>query len=105
FRALPGRSVFRSDLTSGVVDPRSIPFTDKVVRAGLVLDTRDNEIDPHKGVAGEALFASGTGYTRTTAGARVYVHPLRKLILAGRLAAEGMGGNPPLAAQELMESP
>lgn len=104
FRALPGRSVFRDDRAARVVDPGTIPFTDKVVRAGVVLDTRDHEIDPHRGVAAEALFASGTGYTRTTTSARVYVHPFQRLVLAGRLAAEGTGGNPPLAAMELMES-
>jgi outer membrane protein assembly factor BamA len=104
FRALPGRSVFGSDLAAGVVDPGTLPFTDKVVRAGIVLDTRDNELDPRRGVAAEALFASGTGYTRTTASARVYVNPVRRLTLAGRLAAEGTGGNPPLAALEVMES-
>src|SRR2546425_3059650 len=89
FRALPGRSVFRNDLAAGVVDTGTIPFTDKVLRAGIVLDTRDNEMDPHRGVAAEALFASGTGYTRTTTSARVYVHPFRRLVLAGRLAAGG----------------
>lgn len=104
FRALPGRSVFRDDRAARVVDPGTIPFTDKVVRAGVVLDTRDHEIDPHRGVAAEALVASGTGYTRTTTSARVYVHPFQRLVLAGRLAAEGTGGNPPLAAMELMES-
>jgi outer membrane protein assembly factor BamA len=104
FRALPGRSVFLGDLTSGVVDPSALPFTDKVVRAGVVLDNRDNEIDPRHGIAAEALFASGTGYTRTTGGARAYVSPLPRLVLAGRLAAEGTGGNPPIAAQEVMES-
>ena len=104
FRALPGRSVFRDDLAAGVVDTGTIPFTDKVLRAGIVLDTRDNEMDPHRGVAAEALFASGTGYTRTTTSARVYVHPFRRLVLAGRLAAEGTGGSPPLAAMELMET-
>src|SRR5256885_11676379 len=61
-------------------------------------------IDPHRGVAAEVLFASGTGYTRTTTSARVYVHPFQRLVLAGRLAAEGTGGNPPLAAMELMET-
>src|SRR5256885_6559218 len=61
-------------------------------------------MDPHRGVAAEALFASGTGYTRTTRSAGVYVHPFGPLVLAGRLAAEGTGGTPPLAALELMES-
>jgi len=104
FRPLPGPSVFRRDLAAGTVDPSTVPFTDKEVRAGLVLDTRDLELDPHAGVFAEALFASGTGYTRTTADARLLVHPQARLVLAGRLAAEGMGGDPPLAAQELMES-
>ncbi|HYT69806.1 MAG TPA: BamA/TamA family outer membrane protein [Gemmatimonadales bacterium] len=104
FRLLPGQSVFRRDLASGVVDPGTVPFTDKVVRAGVIVDTRDNEIDPHSGLFVEALFAGGSGYTRTTAHARVHAHPFRKLILAARLAAEGMGGTPPLAAQLEMES-
>jgi outer membrane protein assembly factor BamA len=104
FRALPGPSVFRNDLASGAVDAGAVPFTDRVVRVGVVFDTRDHEIDPHEGVIAEALFASGTGYTRTTADMRVQVHPFERLILAGRLAAEGMGGDPPLAAQQVMES-
>jgi outer membrane protein assembly factor BamA len=103
FRALPGRSVFRQAL-GGAVDTSLIPLTDKAIRAGLVVDTRDNELDPHAGFVLEALFASGTGYTRTTAGARVFVHPLTPVVLAARLAGEGMGGNPPLAAQIEMES-
>ncbi len=104
FRALPGPSVFRDDLAAGRVDPSTVPFSDKVVRAGVVLDTRESEVDPHTGVLVELLFASGTGYTRTTGNAQVQVRPLHRLVLAGRLAAEGMGGNPPLAAQQEMES-
>jgi len=104
FRALPGPSVFLTDLTAGTVDPATVPFTDKVVRAGLVLDTRESEVDPHTGIFVEALFASGTGYTRTTGDARLQVRAVRRLVLAGRLAAEGMGGNPPVAAQQEMES-
>jgi len=104
FRELPGPSAFRRDLAAGVVDPGTVPFTDRVVRAGLVLDTRDHEIDPHRGIFVEALHARGPGYTRTTANARVQVHALERLILAARLAGEGMGGDPPLAVQMTMES-
>ncbi len=104
YRALPGPSVFARDLAGGAVPPATVPFTDKVIRVGIVVDTRDHEIDPHAGVLLEALFASGTGYTRTTGGARVQAHPLAKLVLAGRVAAEGMGGTPPLAVQQEMES-
>jgi outer membrane protein assembly factor BamA len=104
FRALPGASVFRTDLNAGTVDPGALPFTDHVLRVGVVIDTRDNEVDPHAGVLFATLFASGAGYTRTTADARVQVHPAGRLVLAGRLAAERMGGTPPLAAQQEMES-
>lgn len=104
FRTLPGVSVFRRDLTAGAVDPATLPFNDHVVRVGVVVDTRDNEVDPHAGAVLEALFASGNGYTRTTANARLQVRPAGRLVLAGRLAAEGMGGVPPLAVQEEMES-
>ncbi|HEX4628965.1 MAG TPA: BamA/TamA family outer membrane protein [Gemmatimonadales bacterium] len=105
FRALGGgASVFGADLSSGVVDPATIPFTDGVVRAGVVFDNRDSETDPHRGALLEVLFASGHGYTRTTADARVQVRPVSRLVLAGRLASEGMGGTPPLAAQQEMES-
>jgi outer membrane protein assembly factor BamA len=97
FRTLPGRSVFRRDSAF-------IPFTDRTVRAGLVLDTRDNEVAPHSGVVVEGLFASGPGYTRTTGSVRVFVHPLKRLFFAARLAGEGMGGSPPLATQLEMES-
>jgi outer membrane protein assembly factor BamA len=104
FRALPGASVFGADLSSGAVDPATVPFSDRVVRAGVVFDNRDSETDPHRGALLELLFASGHGYTRTTADARVQVRPVSRLVLAGRLASEGMGGNPPLAAQQEMES-
>jgi outer membrane protein assembly factor BamA len=104
FRSLPGPSVFRASVASGVVDSATIPFNDGVARAGVVLDTRDNELDPHAGVLLEGLFASGKGYTRTTGVLRAYVHPLERLVLAGRLAGEDMGGTPPVAAQQWMES-
>lgn len=103
FRTLPGQSVFRRDLAAGTVQAATA-FDDKVVRAGVVLDTRDNEIDPHTGLFVEALFASGTGYTRTTANARAHLRPVERLILAGRIAGEGTGGHPPLAAELEMES-
>lgn len=104
YRNLPGESIFARDRASGAVDSSTVPFDDTQVRAGVVLDTRDNEIDPHRGVFAEALYASGTGYTRTTVAARVYVHPVERLIVAARCAGERMGGKPPVAVQMVMES-
>jgi hypothetical protein len=104
FRTLPGESRFRRDLASGVVDSATVPFSDYVVRGGLVVDWRDQEVDPHRGVFVEGLVGRGRGYTRTTAGARVYLHPFEKVMLAARLAGERMTGSPPVAAQLTMES-
>jgi outer membrane protein assembly factor BamA len=52
----------------------------------------------------EGLVGRGRGYTRTTAEARVYLHPFEKVMLAARLAGERMTGSPPVAAQMTMES-
>ncbi len=104
FRALPGSSIFRRSVAQGVVDPTTIPFVDRTVGVGVVLDTRDNELYPHSGTVLEGLFTNGRGYTRTTAAARVYVPVTPRFVLAGRVAGEKMGGSPPLAAQLTMES-
>jgi len=104
FRTLPGQSRFRQDLASGVVDSATVPFNDYVIRGGVVVDWRDQEVDPHRGVFAEALVANGRGYTRTTAQARVYAHPLEKVMLAGRIGIERMTGSAPTAAQLSMES-
>src|SRR5207302_4103469 len=104
FRDLPGESMFARDRATGAVDSSTVPFTDKAVRVGVVLDTRDNEVDPHRGVFAEALFADASGYRRATAAARLYLHPLDRLILGARLAGERLTGAPPVAAQTVMES-
>lgn len=104
FRELPGVSVFQRDRGAGTIRPDEVPFNDRVGRAGIVLDWRDLEMDPHRGVLVEGLFASGRGYTRRTGSVRAYAHPFDRLIIAGRLAAEGTSGTPPLAAQLTMES-
>jgi outer membrane protein assembly factor BamA len=104
FRELPGASRFRRDHASGVVDSATVPFGDRVARGGFVLDWRDQEVDPHRGIFVEALVARGRGYTRTTGAARLYLHPLDRLMLAARIGAERMTGTPPVAALTTMES-
>jgi outer membrane protein assembly factor BamA len=102
FRPLPGSSVFKQELGGGGVDTASI--TDAAIRAGVVIDLRDHEIDPHQGAVVEILWADGKDYRRTTASARVWVQPIERFFLAGRLAVEKMTGSPPLAAQQSMET-
>jgi len=104
FRELPGESQFQRDRTAGTIGPGEVPFNDHVLRGGIVVDWRDQEIDPHRGVFVEGLVGRGRGYTRTTAAARVYAHPFEKVMLAGRLTAERMTGSPPVSAQMTMES-
>ncbi len=61
FRALPGGSVFRRDLATGAVDSTAIPFTDRSVHAGIVLDTRDNELAPHAGLLPSSRWSRASG--------------------------------------------
>jgi len=96
FRALPGVSRYERDSTG--------PVSDRVARVGIVLDTRDVETDPHRGVFAEALASSGRGYARSSAALHVYTHPLERLILAGRVGRETITGTAPLAVQQTMES-
>ena len=109
FRTLPGTSLFARDLASGRIDSTTVPFTDYGARAGVVIDTRDHEVDPHRGIVFEGLYATGHGYHRTTVSARGFVHPLSRLVLAGRLAGERISAatsssSPPVAPQMVMES-
>ena len=104
FRELPGESWFQRDRAAGVIRPDEVPFNDQVARVGLVLDWRDLEADPHRGVFVEGLIGRGRGYSRTTAGLRAYVHPMERLVLAARVGGERMTGRPPIAAQLTMES-
>jgi len=102
FRALPGATVFQQDALAGRVD--STPFDDPTVRAGVVVDLRDNEIDPHRGLIVEGQYAAGKGYGRSTASARVYLNPVERLTIAARAAGENLTGSPPVAPQMVMES-
>ena len=101
FRSLPGATVFEQDMATGTVD--SMPFDDGYVRAGLVVDTRDNEVDPHRGVLLEGLLSGGNGYSRTTVSARAYVSPVERLTIAARVGGESMARSPHVAAQMVME--
>lgn len=104
FRELPGVSLFQRDRVAGTIRSDDLPFNDAVGRVGVIYDSRDLEVDPHRGIFAEALVGAGRGYTRTTASAHAYVHPIERLVLAGRLGMERMTGTPPVGAQQTMES-
>jgi len=102
FRTLPGDGLFARDRATGVAD--TAPYDDATLRAGLVADTRDNELDPHTGVLAEALFATAKHYNRTTVAVQGYVHPFERLMLAGRLTGERMSGAPSISVMQVIES-
>lgn len=104
YRTLPGANVFRNDLSAGALDSSQTQFRDLVGRLGLVLDTRDNELDPHQGLFVEALYGTGDGYSRYTVAGRAYVQPIDPLTIAVRAGIETMPGSPPLAPLTVMES-
>lgn len=104
FRGLPGETVYQRDRIAGTIRPEDDPFNDAVGRVGLVFDTRDLEVDPHKGVFAEALAGKGRGYNRTSASLHVYAHPLERLVLAARVGRENITGTAPLAVLQTMET-
>lgn len=76
----------------------------RFVRVGLVLDTRDREIGPHRGTWAEVLVQrAGLGgtehYTRTTASVRQYVPLAARLTWAERIVVQNVNGD--VSRQEL----
>jgi outer membrane protein assembly factor BamA len=102
---LPGPSRLARDLSLGA-DPTIGRATREVaLRAGLVLDSRDNEVAPHRGVLVEVLYADARGgwgsevdYTRTTVSAAGYVPIGPQVVVAARVVGEGLGGTPRLGS-------
>jgi hypothetical protein len=99
FRALPGASEFARDAGAGTVDTAALPTTDAAVRIGVVVDMRDTELDPHRGLFAEFLYARGGDYAQRTAVLQAYVQPVEPLTVAVRVAAEDQDATAPLAAQ------
>jgi hypothetical protein len=71
-------------------------------RGALVLDTRDVEYDPHRGVlleAGGQVATGGTGYQRLYAVLRGWAEPRPGTVLAARVAGSQLYGSPTLDAE------
>jgi outer membrane protein assembly factor BamA len=96
FSSLPGPSLFATDFGSELEDD------DLSARLALIYDSRDNEFDTKRGLLleGGAQVGSGGGdYTRLYAILRGYVPVREGTVVAARLGASGMGGDPPLNAR------
>ena len=96
FTTLPGISHFRSDFGTELRE------TDVSGRLALVYDTRNNEYNTLKGLLLEVGAQAGSGndgYTRLYTVLRGYVPVREGTVVAARLAASAMGGDPTLNAR------
>ena len=96
FSTLPGPSLFRSDFGT------EFDETDVSGRLALIYDTRDNEFNTHQGLlleAGAQLGSGDEGYSRLYTVLRGYLSLREGTVVAARLAASGMGGDPTLNAR------
>ncbi len=96
FTTLPEFSLFRADFGTELRE------TDVSGRLALVYDTRNNEFNTLKGILLEAGAQAGSGndgYTRLYTVLRGYLPVREGTVVAGRLVASGMGGDPTLNAR------
>lgn len=108
---LPGPGRLRLDLVAAVDPTIARATTDVSARAGVVLDLRDSEPTPRRGALIEAIHSVAdtavTGdlsYTRTTVSAAGYLSIVPQLVVAVRVAGEGMGGSPRLGTYYRIEA-
>ena len=81
------------------------------IRAGLLWDTRDQEIGPHRGTWAEALvqrvdrgLGSTEDFTRWTATVRQYVPLASRVVFAQRVIAQGVEGDAPFNELSTIQS-
>ena len=101
FRPVTEESLFQSDHGE-----EPLEGTDATARLSLIVDTRNNELIPARGVLLEAGVLGGTGrfcpspcgsgYAGVYGNARGYFSPRRGIVFAGRAAFRTMGNNAPL---------
>lgn len=96
FSALEGPSAFRTDFGE------RLDQDDAAARLALLVDTRDLEFDPHRGVlleAGGELGSGNGGYERLYAILRGYTSLGPKTVLAARALGTRLSGSPTLDAR------
>jgi outer membrane protein assembly factor BamA len=112
---LPGESQLALDRQAGVDPTIGIPTGDVSARLGLILDTRDDEVAPRRGLLVQAVAAAADSsilgdltYTRFLLSAQGYVGIGEKLVIAARALGQTMNKAPRLGTYyrfENMERP
>jgi outer membrane protein assembly factor BamA len=97
FSALPGPTLLGQQLSDGSFDPADLLGTAFAGRAGFVLDTRDNEFDPRRGILAELLMEGDGNFNRTTIRLVGVGSAADRLRFAGRVALERMDGDWPFS--------
>jgi hypothetical protein len=104
------RSALGAELAAGGLDRVAVGTTDASLRIGIVLDTRDREAVPQRGLLIEAIHTRADAdvlgdvtYSRTSGSARGYLSFGERWGLAGRVAGRTMGGTPPLGSRFMIE--
>ena len=100
---LSGRTLLADDADAGRTTVVGENVFDATLRIGLVIDLRDDEVSPRRGAliqaihgAADADIAGDASYTRTTLSAAGYVPVTSRVVVAGRVLGQTMGGSPRL---------
>jgi len=111
YSAYQGVNQLALDSAAGIDPTIGLGTSDVSFRAGLLFDTRDDEVAANRGVLLQAIhavasanIAGDVSYSRTTVSAAGYF-PLRENVtVAGRMVAQGMTGTPRLGSYYLVEA-
>ncbi|UCD23170.1 MAG: BamA/TamA family outer membrane protein [Gemmatimonadota bacterium] len=103
---LSGTTLLGEQVQAGVAPLVGVSVWQPSLRLGLVFDTRDDEVTPHRGVFVEALFdvadsnvVGDVSFNRFSISTAAYYSLLEeKLVLAGRVAGQSLSGSPPVGS-------
>ncbi len=108
---LEGPSLYGNQVVTGLVPSPDRATVDASVRIGLVFDSRDDEVDPTRGVQIEAVYSHAdstlmgdVSYTRITVIAAGHVPLTERVSLGARIVGQGMGGAPPFGTYYSIET-
>lgn len=108
---LPGESQLALDRQAGVDPTIGIPTGDVSARIGLILDTRDDEVAPRRGLLVQAVAAAADSsilgdltYTRFLLSAQGYIGIGEKLVIAARALGQTMNKAPRLGTYYRIEN-
>ena len=109
---LSGTTLLGDQVQAGIAPLVGAPIWQPSLRLGLVLDTRNDEVTPHRGMLIEALFdvadsnvVGDVSFNRFTVSAAAY-HSLleEKLVLGARIVGQSINGSPPAGTYFTIEA-